>query len=78
MLLPSEDSPRAAGQCSGAAAPMRAQAVRHGRVKVVQALSCHRTQVWHCTPRMAVYMISRSLLACLVCALKIEFTGRPM
>lgn len=51
--LPSKDSPRAAGRCSRAAVLTRGQAIENGRVQAAQAVPHHRTQVWHCMPRMA-------------------------
>lgn len=76
--LPSKDSPRAAGWCTGAALLMGVQAIGNGRVPEAEAVLWHRTQVWHCTLRTAVYMISHSLLVGLVCTLKIEFIGHCM
>lgn len=75
VLLPSKDSPRAAGWCASAALLMGVQATGNGRVPEAQAVLWHRTQVQHCILRTAVYMISHSFLVDLVCTLKIEFMG---
>lgn len=76
VLLPSKNSPRAAGWCASAALLMGVQAIGNGRVPEAQAVLWHRTQVQHCILGTAVYMISHSFLVGLVCTLKIEFIGQ--